>query len=99
MFLKGLRNAVSLTNFNLTKMSTETNLKPNSSRKPETQFMKVTESAKNRILELMKKKNDQTIVINCLKKVGLKISLTKKGCNGLTYNMNYVNQDSLKKFD
>jgi iron-sulfur cluster assembly protein len=99
MFLKGLRNAVSLTKFNFTKMSTETNLKPNSSRKPETQFMKVTESAKSRILELMKKKNDQTIVINCLKKVGLKISLTKKGCNGLTYNMNYVNQDSLKKFD
>lgn len=31
--------------------------------------------------------------------MGLKISLTKKGCNGLTYNMNYVNQDSMKKFD
>lgn len=29
----------------------------------------------------------------------MKIGLTKKGCNGLTYSMNYINQDSMKKFD
>lgn len=25
--------------------------------------------------------------------------MTKKGCNGLTYSMNYISQDSMKKFD
>jgi Fe-S cluster assembly iron-binding protein IscA len=29
----------------------------------------------------------------------LKIGLTKKGCNGLTYSMNYIGQEGMKKFD
>lgn len=40
----------------------------------------------------MKKKNDQSVI-------GLKIGLTKKGCNGLTYSMNYITNENLKKFD
>ena len=40
----------------------------------------------------MKKKNDESMI-------GVKIGLTKKGCNGLTYSMNYITNDSLKKFD
>jgi iron-sulfur cluster assembly protein len=32
-------------------------------------------------------------------KVGVKISLSKKGCSGLGYNMDYIRQDQIKKFD
>jgi iron-sulfur cluster assembly accessory protein len=31
--------------------------------------------------------------------VGVKISLSKKGCSGLGYNMDYIRQDQIKKFD
>lgn len=31
--------------------------------------------------------------------VGVKISLTKKGCNGLTYAMNYITHNDIKRYD
>jgi Fe-S cluster assembly iron-binding protein IscA len=31
--------------------------------------------------------------------VGVKISLTKKGCSGLSYSMEYVRDEQIKKFD
>lgn len=58
-----------------------------------------TESAKHRFYDLMKKKNDTTLVFINIIQIGVKIGLTKKGCNGLTYSMNYVNKDHIKKFD
>lgn len=31
--------------------------------------------------------------------VGVKISLSKKGCSGLAYNMDYIREDQIKKLD
>jgi iron-sulfur cluster assembly 1 len=31
--------------------------------------------------------------------VGVKISLTKKGCSGLAYSMDYIRNEHIKKFD
>lgn len=39
------------------------------------------------------------LLIYKLIQIGLKVGLTKKGCNGLTYSMNYINKEGLKKFD
>ena len=31
--------------------------------------------------------------------MGVKISLTKKGCSGLSYDMKYLKNEEIKKFD
>jgi Fe-S cluster assembly iron-binding protein IscA len=45
---------------------------------------KLTESAATRIKDLMNEKKES---------LGLKIGVNKRGCNGLSYTMNYVNEE------
>ncbi len=51
--------------------------------------MEVTPSASRRIKELLRARNKEY----------LKIGVKTRGCNGMTYTMNYAEEGELKKFD
>lgn len=93
-------------NPNIFKRAFSTNSNPSLDRTPKDEFMKIvihrlikTANAKARIYDLMNKKKDHQLVTLSIIQIGVKIGLTKKGCNGLTYSMNYVTKENLKKFD
>ena len=52
--------------------------------------MSITPSAQNRLTELLKLKNDTSIL-------GIRVSLARKGCENLSYTMNYT--DKHEKLD
>eukprot|EP01135_Chromosphaera_perkinsii_P000305 Nk52_evm74s62 gene=Nk52_evmTU74s62 len=60
--------------------------------RPTKQAMTITESAATHIKNLLKEKNDPSVV-------GFKVGVVKRGCNGLTYNLDYAKEDSAKKLD
>ncbi|CEM31297.1 unnamed protein product [Vitrella brassicaformis CCMP3155] len=60
-------------------------------KKAPKQIMSVSETAAERIKTLMKSKGEEV--------VGVKIGLRRRGCNGLTYTMNYTNKEDIKKGD
>ena len=55
-------------------------------------ILKITDRASARIKQLMEKKNDPDVI-------GVRVGLKTRGCNGLTYTMNYTSEEDLKKFD
>jgi len=55
-----------------------------------TKIMSITPSAQNRLTELLKLKNDTSIL-------GIRVSLARKGCENLSYTMNYT--DKHEKLD
>jgi len=52
--------------------------------------MTITENASKRIQHLMGQKNDADVI-------GVRVGLKTRGCNGLTYTMNYAKE--VNKFD
>eukprot|EP00744_Colponema_vietnamica_P004947 GILI01007315.1.p2 GENE.GILI01007315.1~~GILI01007315.1.p2 ORF type:complete len:133 (-),score=24.54 GILI01007315.1:294-692(-) len=57
--------------------------------RPRKAVLSITDSAANRIRELLSKRTDPC--------VGLKVGVRKRGCNGLTYTMNYA--EKVEKLD
>ena len=52
--------------------------------------IKVTHRAADRIKEMLKEKDDPTIL-------GVRVSVKKRGCNGYSYEMNYARSEDKDK--
>eukprot|EP00388_Colpodella_angusta_P007410 GDKJ01020983.1.p1 GENE.GDKJ01020983.1~~GDKJ01020983.1.p1 ORF type:complete len:156 (+),score=21.81 GDKJ01020983.1:38-505(+) len=57
------------------------------------QIFSLTQAAADRVQFLMSQKE------NAKEIVGVKVGLKKKGCNGLSYTMNYIGNDEIGKLD
>lgn len=57
------------------------------------QIFSLTENAADRIRFLMSQKDNANEII------GVKVGLKKKGCNGMSYTMNYIESDGIGKLD
>eukprot|EP00126_Sphaerothecum_destruens_P013381 Sdes_comp22895_c0_seq1m21271 len=60
--------------------------------RPTKQAMHITPIAASKIKDLLKENNDPNVI-------GFKIGVTKRGCNGLTYNLDYATNQSVQKLD
>mmetsp|Transcript_52569 Transcript_52569/g.102820 ORF Transcript_52569/g.102820 Transcript_52569/m.102820 type:complete len:125 (-) Transcript_52569:391-765(-) len=67
------------------------------SRLPRKQLFSLTQSAASRIKQLMAARSAKSSQADDL--FGVRVGLKRRGCNGLSYTMNYVTKDQVGKMD